>query len=255
MKRIRRRSKSGFTLLEVMLAVVILVIASTMIMKGFIAVMIMGKNNSLYSKSGAENYRQAMSDTLAHYATAANQQNDVINELYDNGNSTVLSASFGDGHVPNNLEAEALNITVDVTAYINDQVPVFSAAAGTTYVIPGDTDAVDASTTTNNRFAFFYDFGDYIGMNPSAENHCVPRWGYTIATAPVSGHEGSCVAQDDGTYRVYGWYCFNNTHVGEPAVGEDNKLHYPDLCGHTQTPFSYGVLSNPTIPEEEEEEG
>ena len=59
MKRICNRSKIGFTLLEVLLATAILVIGSTMIMKGFISVMVFARNNRNYAKSAARNSQSA----------------------------------------------------------------------------------------------------------------------------------------------------------------------------------------------------
>ena len=83
MKKLRGKSKSGFTLLEVLLATVILVIASTMIMQGFIAVMVLGANNRSFAKSGDYNYRLAINQALVGHATASNQIAD-ITSMTDN---------------------------------------------------------------------------------------------------------------------------------------------------------------------------
>ena len=55
MKRITT-NKKGFTLLEVMLAVAIMAVSSTMIMVGFLTTMTYSRNSALYSKVGASNY-------------------------------------------------------------------------------------------------------------------------------------------------------------------------------------------------------
>jgi len=61
MKRIvKTNSKRGFTLVEVMLAVAILSIASVMIMEGFLATMSYATNNTVYTRAGASNYAQTV---------------------------------------------------------------------------------------------------------------------------------------------------------------------------------------------------
>lgn len=57
----KKRSKKGFSLLEVMLAVAILAIASTMIMNGFIATMSQSTNTSIYSRVGNSNQEKTIS--------------------------------------------------------------------------------------------------------------------------------------------------------------------------------------------------
>ena len=114
MKKMSRRSKSGFTLLEVLLAVVILTIASTMIMKGFVAVMIFGSNNRNFSRYGTENYRQAMSDTIANNATASSQFTTMTN-LTD-GNTSELTAAFAGG-TGATLDNGLPTLCVDVSSY------------------------------------------------------------------------------------------------------------------------------------------
>ena len=171
MKKIRTKSKSGFTLLEVLLAVVILVIASTMIMKGFIAVMIFGRNDRNYAKSGEDNYRRAMNETIIHYATAVNQETDVIAPLTGGVHST-LAASFDDlNHVPTGITANQMNLTVDVSVYTDPNVNITTNVGG---------DDLDALTSTNNRYAFFYDFGDFIG--PTTMDDHIYRWGYMFVS-------------------------------------------------------------------------
>lgn len=224
MKKIRTRSKSGFTLLEVLLAVVILVIASTMIMKGFIAVMIFGRNDRNYAMSGEANYRRAMNETIIHYATAANQQTDVITPLTGGVHST-LTANFVPGYTPSGVSASDLNLTVDVSAYTNPDISY-------TQVIGGDD--IDPTTSSVNRYAFFYDYGDFIG--PTAMGDHIYRYGYMFASTaqynamdaatkakyrPVYGVDGVTISG----YGMYGFYCFNADHVH--TSGSDTV---PDAC-------------------------
>ena len=197
MKKVRRSRKGGFTLLEVMLATVIMVIASTMIMKGFIAVMIMARNNNRYTKSGEENYRRAINETIIHNATSRVQQN-VIDELGANGYATELTAQYPNTAYSNGIDPKYLNLTVDAALYTDP-----AASVGTSL----SSDAVQTSTLANNRYAFFYDFGAFIEADANvglsgADRHII-RWGYT--------KEGSA-----GSYTYhYGYYCFNAAHVNE----------------------------------------
>ena len=232
MKKIRVKSKSGFTLLEVLLAVVILVIASTMIMKGFIAVMIMGRNSRTYTKSGEENYRRAMNETIIRHATASVQYDNVVAPLTGGVQST-LTAGFESGHTPSNVTANQMNLTVDLSMYTNTEVNLRDSSDNA-YVIGGDT--LDASTVADNRYAFFYDYGDYIGASNYSSthdgNHNI-HWGYTTITTDVynsltTTQQANCVAQPSGGYRYYGFYCFNSDHVSDTGA--------PDSCRYT--PFT-----------------
>ena len=232
MKKIIVKSKSGFTLLEVVLAVVILVVASTMIMKGFVAVMIMGRNSRNYTKSGEQNYRRAMNETIIRHATAPVQYDNVVVPLTGGVQST-LTASFESGHTPSNVTADQMNLTVDLSMYTNTEVNV-TDSSDNAYVIGGDT--IDASTVADNRYAFFYDYGDYIGAANYAATHDGKHnihWGYTTITTAVynsltTTQQANCVAQSGGGYRYYGFYCFNSSHVSDTGA--------PDPCRYT--PFT-----------------
>jgi prepilin-type N-terminal cleavage/methylation domain-containing protein len=224
MKKISTRSKSGFTLLEVLLAVVILTIASTMIMKGFVAVMIFGSNNRNFSRYGTENYRQAMSDTLASNATASSQI-DRMNNLAG-GSASVVTATFADG-TGATLDNGLPTLVVDVSSY-SDAAPALSDGS---YAL-GHVQDTEMETSANNRFAFFYDLADYLGPSASAGGHII-RWGFVfnpagrMAQTPyynipiyVDKNNNGRVGDDDLAnasaelvgYGHYGWYCFNANH-------------------------------------------
>ena len=206
MKKLRSKSKVGFTLLEVLLATVIMVIASTMIMQGFIAVMVLGANNRSFAKSGEYNYRMAINQALVGHATASSQMDDIsamTDDTYGTVTATVVSGS------PTNFEAgRDLGLIIDINAYTNSD-------AAYTYNVAGDD--IDAAGVSNNRYAFFYDFGDYMNR---ADGH-IMSWGFTLDptnpteshgdwTDPVYDNRGNVVA-----YGRYGWYCFNADHTGE----------------------------------------
>lgn len=89
MKRIlKRSSKKGFTLLEVMLAVAILAIASTMIMNGFIATMGYSTNTSIYSRVGNTNYEK----TITKIATYSNLS---VADRYSDASANAIRSSGG----------------------------------------------------------------------------------------------------------------------------------------------------------------
>ena len=64
-----KSNKKGFTLLEVMLATAILLIASTMVMQGFLSTMTYSYNSAVYAKDGAKNNAKVTKD-LADVAVA-----------------------------------------------------------------------------------------------------------------------------------------------------------------------------------------
>ena len=213
MRKMRTKTKAGFTLLEVLLAVVILVVASTMIMKGFVAVMIFGRNDRNYSKYGEENYRRAMNETIIHYATAGNQQTDVIDAL-KGGVSSTLTASFSDSnHSPSGVSPSDLNLVVDVSVYTDSGASYSGNVGG---------DEIDSSTSAVNRYAFFYDFADFIG--PTNMGSHIYRYGYMFVTtsqynalSAADKAKYRAVYASDGVtvsgYGMYGYYCFNADHV------------------------------------------
>lgn len=250
MKLSSKKSKRGFTLLEVLLATVIMVIASTMIMKGFIAVMVFARNNRNYSKSGQLNTSIAINDSLVTYATASNQIN-VINRLSNNGNKHAITLAYDTSLSGYSAGVSLPTLYVDLQTYANPQTPVFDSASSHTLPIGGQD--IDSSTLSNNRFAFFYDFGDYIGVYSG--DH-IYRWGYMLSNIKPTDHAGyltapsglQCIycdkngnglvgADDEGNverefigYGTYGWYCFNANHVN--ASGAPLSCRYTAHVPH-----------------------
>ena len=251
MKKSYNSSKRGFTLLEVLLATVILVIASTMIMKGFVSVMVFARNNRNYTKSGQLNASIAVNDDLSRYATASNQM-DTIAALSDNHNKHAVSLNYDSTNYAGYVGAATLpTLYVDIQTFANPQTPVFNSASGNTLNYDGQ--EIDSSTVSNNRFAFFYDFGDYIGVYTGGH---IYRWGYMLSNIKPTNHAGyltapsglQCIycdkngnglvgADDEGNverefigYGTYGWYCFNANHVN--ASGAPLSCRYTAHVPH-----------------------
>ena len=249
MKRISKleNSRRGFTLLEVLLAVAILSIASTMIMNGFIATMTFANNNKRYARIGEMNASRA-SQNIAHYATNSTQMA-TMNELTDNRCSE-LTASFAGGTGALGVDLTKLNICVDVSAFVDP-------SATMSFQVDGE--ELEQPTLVVNRFSFFYDLGDYLGPNAVNGGHII-RWGYVMSPARPSGSEASylngldsfynsclycdrdgdgLVGNDDPTnaanefigYVHYGWYCFNADHNESNCpyrgYGEHNSGYSP----------------------------
>lgn len=59
MKKMKKMNKAAFTLLEVMLAMVILLIASSVVMQGFMSTLSYSSNTAIYAKDGAVNSKSA----------------------------------------------------------------------------------------------------------------------------------------------------------------------------------------------------
>lgn len=235
MKRLSRKSKSGFTLLEVLLATVILVIGSTMIMQGFIFVMVLGANNRQFAKSGDENYRLALSQAVAQHATASNQIDD-MNSMTSN-NYSVLQPSVNPPVVP----SQDLTLVVDLHSYSN------SDAAYTVNMAEN----IDDTSAISNRFAFFYDFNDYMNRyTADSESPHVMRWGYTIDYANQAqmktshGEFTTPIYDDRGDLQYYGrfgWYCFNEDHCtrdGDGNITGYNSCRTQPWTGVRTTPMS-----------------
>lgn len=86
-KLYKTSSKKGFTLLEVMLAVAIMAITSTMIMQGFIALMNCSRNTTIYSRVGGAHYNELITKIAQSSATPASSRD------YTGGSKATLSYS------------------------------------------------------------------------------------------------------------------------------------------------------------------
>lgn len=119
-------SRKGFTLLETMLSIALLVVLTLIIYQGFVATMQISKNSALYSKSGTK----AGGDVYTQMATT------VVN--------------------PAVAPSAAIHLQFSATSYKNLGVVLFTSVP-TTNTAYGDT-AFRESTTLNstNRHGFIY---------------------------------------------------------------------------------------------------
>lgn len=97
-----KKTKKGFTLLETLLSVALLVIVSTMMMNGFMSTMNYSHNTSVYAKSAASNYSAAMSNLAKYAAHGSSGDNDTKTASYkemnsETNNSTMYFTSLPSG--------------------------------------------------------------------------------------------------------------------------------------------------------------
>lgn len=177
MKRIvKTRSKRGFTLLEVMLATLIMSIVSTMIMRGFLSTMNYAHNNNVYSKMGAKNYHRALNKITIYLEKGKdNGLQDRILELKNAGtaDSITYNVTSGSGAITGRevvvrTFSETNNTGINITAGLSEE-----------YV-------KQEASVVGNRHSFFF--------QP------------TIVTCPVDDSHPVryCVVPRTG---AGGWYC------------------------------------------------
>lgn len=131
-KIIKTSTKKGFTLLEVMLAVAVMAISSTMIMEGFIAVMNCSRNSTIYSRVGGAHYAELIKKIADTSATP------LASRTYSGTKSTItFSSGISSGMIiwRNGNSTETVNI---------------NAATG------NQREADINATYVDNRAAFFY---------------------------------------------------------------------------------------------------
>lgn len=148
MKRIlKKNSKRGFTLLEVMLATCIMTIVSVMIMKGFLSTMNFAHNNNVYNKMGAKNYNNALGRVSRMVAyDNGDELQDRINYLRVSSNYTdsytVTGGAIGSGAVVNTFSFEVKHWKYDDVSGVN--------------VSPGTNGEYKEASVVANRHSFFY---------------------------------------------------------------------------------------------------
>ncbi|MCQ2516500.1 MAG: type II secretion system GspH family protein [Saccharofermentans sp.] len=207
-------SKKGFTLLEVLLATAILVIASTMIMKGFIAIMIFANNNKAFARQGEINYSAAVHKYLVNYATGSQQG--TINAINSDTRAqhelmTVRYNGTGTQYTTIHVASEGFTTQGGLTDVEGDPFPGILVDS-----------PISSSTYASNRYAFFYDFGSTYRCNVDA-THPV-RYGYVLDA--------------QGKPSNYGFYCFS---------GADTQDRDSENCDDCSNYISCRPLSPYTV--------
>ncbi len=167
-------SKKGFSLLEVMLAVAIMAITSSMIMYGFVSSMSYANNSSIYARSAAFNARGNYY-FITHFAHTARGEGDSsrYKEL------KTEAGFYGGGSTKQEINIAGGSLDVDVVArrFRMDSNGPGGAVSTTTFNVgsaivadstEGTGNYADA-TVADNRTGFFYTVPD---VNFPAEYTC-----------------------------------------------------------------------------------
>lgn len=148
MKRfIKLKSRKGFTLVETLLAIFILIVISTMLINGFITTMAYSYQTSIYSKSAGNNYKACMNQvaTWSHYQNKGVDGREAHGQNYiDAANNHVLSFS---GSTTNSFES--LSVAVEKNTNLGYTVPGTLTYNSGQYAPTNDAYA-------DNRTTFFY---------------------------------------------------------------------------------------------------
>lgn len=115
-------NRKGFTLVETLLAVFILVVVSTMLINGFITTMAYSYQTSVYSKSGGNNYKACM-NTLSrwnHYDNIGDDGREAHGQNYMNA-ANKHTLVFNTGSWPATFED--LNVAIEENTDLSYTVP------------------------------------------------------------------------------------------------------------------------------------
>lgn len=175
MKRQFKSKKSkGFTLLETILSVAIMVIISTMLLNGFAATMGYSYHTSVYAQSAASNYSSSM-NTLSdlHDLNSAYEDDGVTKKI----NNYYIAGGLAEGkvaYVPDDgasYTASAVSIKFETKAGVTTNAAGASVLNGLNAVefaykeVPSDLDVggiiENASVAANRRTFFYYPTNNY----------------------------------------------------------------------------------------------
>ena len=197
MKKVtKRHSKKGFTLLEVLLATVIMSIVSLMIMQGFLATMNFAHNNNIYSRSGSANYAKCVA--FISQNVNMSYQARIFGHSGSTTGKTVFKPAAGSFTGGNTFTIRAIDHEEDSVVTPHENV------AGKI-----TTEFNETGVVNYHRHAFFY---QPILSRCPADTEAVP-------THPVR----YCYVPKTGTY---GWYCI---HDGCPYSLAANPIPVPSI--------------------------
>lgn len=143
MKQIFKNSKKAFTLLEVMLAVAILVVASAMFLSGFLTSFDYSNNTGVFARLSSRDYSNAINKLSAKAADTSIQSKFKLGSGESRTGITVSSTNY----------TEAGTVFADFGAIVWKQAPAGTNGEGSlTY-----NTAIDGSNVKSlNRYSFCY---------------------------------------------------------------------------------------------------
>ncbi|MBR3247357.1 MAG: prepilin-type N-terminal cleavage/methylation domain-containing protein [Clostridiales bacterium] len=224
---VKVRTKTGFTLVETMLAVFILVVISTMLVNGFITTMGYSYQTAIYSKSAAMNYSMCMDrngrwNRTATYL-AGGREAQMANNSYIGSTGTYDTSEIE--IVPGSIysSCQKINVVIEKHTNLDGIVP-----GGLPYMDPRyapTNDSVENPTYVDNRTTFFYypeeysSDGDILVMIDTSGTDNKYYW------VRVPEDTGVYVT-DEETGRIklnnnFDLSSYANNYISEIKVGED----------------------------------
>ena len=186
-KTIKRRTKKGFTLLEVLLATAILVIISSMLMQGFITTMGYSYNSSVYSRSAAFNSKLCITQ-LAQWSSHADRRSYSGGSFVTNEHAAAYDTVEGQADSIQTLQFDQSSAgrklgTIRVALLKKSAVDP-SLSAGT---ISGfqSTETIDNDKYADNRYILFY----YPGYNADGKSYYGNTHIYMYQSKKCWGHD------------------------------------------------------------------
>lgn len=151
MKRIRtKKSKKGFTLLEVMLSVAILVIGSTMMLNGFMSTMNYSHNTSVFSRTASTNYSTAIKKVSGYSAQGLLAYKTIEDPTLDASGNPNYRIAFSQPVAGVTIDSIGVNIYSE-----KDGANDTNSNKGVSAYDEHYNDTVD-NTFSNNRTSFYY---------------------------------------------------------------------------------------------------
>lgn len=212
---IKKGNKKGFTLLEVMLSVAILVIVSSMLMVGFLTSMTYAYNTSLYAKIGSSNYSNAMNTlvglTTSPSARSATHENHLVTVNTVDRSTTPVVINYFSGA---KINTESLRITDAGTTGINTSG--FNAGAASSSV------RANADYAEQNGSSFTYSASSTYADNRSVFFYYIP---YECPVCAAAGNPSNLIHARFSTSDPYSYWC-QNSHgsIGAGVVHHDNYV-------------------------------
>ena len=160
MKRFLKNNIQGFTLLETLLSVAIMVIMSTMLLNGFAATMGYSYHTSVYTKSAASNYSASMTTLFGlHAKTTGYVSNTPVPNNYYYAGLDYLGKS---GSLYPTATKTPITISFDGTYATNATGVTLNSIKGVEYAytgLAGDinvTGTIENQSVAGNRRTFFF---------------------------------------------------------------------------------------------------
>lgn len=200
-KFVKSNRRKGFTLVETILAIFILVVVSTMLINGFIASMAYSYQTSVYSKSAGNNYKACMNQlgTWSHYTNKGTTGREAHGQNYiDAANNHVLSFTVISGSTTNSFES--LSVAVEKNTDLGYTVPGTLSYNSSQYAPTNDAFA-------DNRTTFFY----------------YPEW----CSDEAGNHTGEIIVMYKASENEYYWVVDTGSKnlVGANRVGNAVGKH------------------------------